>query len=197
MSRYTIPDEHRAQLQPWAQRWIDNAMSTAPISDEERATSEDAARRLYEAAELKAPRVVWARGPISGAVAATVATGIWWLRQHPEKHAELFGRTLYERDLMAAIDPACEFVVRHGVARLLGEPRSAAAATYSATAADAVRNATDSAVHAATAAATSDATEAATRAASGISTPRRRTHRLVQAPVHSGWLGAARGLSLS
>jgi len=121
-SRYTLTDEHRAQLKPWAERWIATALSTVPLSDKERATSEDAARQLYKAAGLEEPRIVWARGPITGAIAACIAAGVWWLRRNPGRHLGLFGKQLSERDLMEAIAPACAIAVQYGLKALWGDP---------------------------------------------------------------------------
>ena len=34
--KYTLTDEHRAQLKPWADKWIANAMSTTPMSSDDK-----------------------------------------------------------------------------------------------------------------------------------------------------------------
>ncbi len=36
MTKYSLTPEHRAQLKPWADRWIANAMSTKPMDDHDR-----------------------------------------------------------------------------------------------------------------------------------------------------------------
>lgn len=35
--KYKLTPEHEAQLRPWADKWIANAMSTKPMDDEDRA----------------------------------------------------------------------------------------------------------------------------------------------------------------
>ncbi len=49
---YSLTEEHRAQLKPWAYRWIANAMSTRPMDDADRAVMRIAVRGLYESARL-------------------------------------------------------------------------------------------------------------------------------------------------
>jgi hypothetical protein len=49
---YELSDEHRAQLGPWAQRWIANAMSTAVMTAEDRAKCVEAANGLYARAKV-------------------------------------------------------------------------------------------------------------------------------------------------
>ncbi len=78
---YELTDEHRVQLKPWADRWIANAMSTAAMTDEDRRVSADAAVRLYAAAGLQAPRVVFVPSPFVGAFAAGFAAAIWHNRK--------------------------------------------------------------------------------------------------------------------
>jgi len=65
VKRYSFDDhpEHKAQLGEWAQRWIDNAMSTAP-ADRHRMT--EAIDGLYRAADLAHVR----NAPVKGAVQA-------------------------------------------------------------------------------------------------------------------------------
>ena len=52
---YSLTDEHRAQLKPWAERWIANAMSTAAMTEEDREVCRDAVEGLYRAANLEPP----------------------------------------------------------------------------------------------------------------------------------------------
>ena len=105
---YSLTDEHRKKLPAWRDKWIANAMSTKPMSERERLQCRKAVLGLYEAAKLLPPvNVVFAPGPISGAFAAGIAAGIWYLREHPEKHVVMFGRAMSELDLVALIAPAC------------------------------------------------------------------------------------------
>lgn len=36
MKKYILTEEHKAQLKPWADRWIANAMSTKQMDEEEK-----------------------------------------------------------------------------------------------------------------------------------------------------------------
>lgn len=59
--KYELTPEHRAQLEPWRDKWIANAMSTAPMT----------AATLYEAANrCAADAIRWSRRPLGAKVAA-------------------------------------------------------------------------------------------------------------------------------
>ena len=137
---YTLTDEHRAQLEPWRDRWIANAMRTAPQTDEDRAAVRAAMRGMYEAASLEVPddtRGMFVPSPMVGAIAAPIASGVWWLRANPGEHAKLFGRIVTEEELVASIGPACTFAVAHGMAKVAMQPtpRVEVSATDAATSA--------------------------------------------------------------
>ena len=88
--KYTLTDAHRAQLQPWTDRWIANALSTAPMTDDDRVIMRRAVRGLYEAAGLVPPpdqRIVFVPSPFVARVAAGFAAAIWYLRQSKGRHA--------------------------------------------------------------------------------------------------------------
>ena len=55
MKKYELTPEHRAQLKPWADKWIANAMSTKPMDDTDREAMRVAVRGLYQAANLTPP----------------------------------------------------------------------------------------------------------------------------------------------
>ena len=66
MERYKLTKEHQAQLAPWRDKWIANAMSTAPMDDAERDRVREAVRGLYRAAGLTPPpdnRIVFVPSP--------------------------------------------------------------------------------------------------------------------------------------
>lgn len=152
---YELTPEHRAQLEPWAKKWIANALRTSEYTPDQIASCKTAMRGLYRAANLEPPpREIFCAGPISAALAASIASGVWWLREHPEKHEGLFDRALTEEDIQAAMHLAVE--VCSGIRRLKVVPVTRAA-THAATAI-------------ATYDATSDATYAATRAATHAAT---------------------------
>ena len=153
MKKYTLTDEHRAQLPAWRDKWIANAMSTAPMTDEEREICRDAVRRLYEAANLPPPpRIVFVPSPFMLRFAGGFASAIWYLHKSVDSSiAKAATRDATEAATRAATRDATEAATR--------------AATRAATDA-----ATDAATRAATAAATYDATRAATRAATDAAT---------------------------
>jgi hypothetical protein len=83
MAKYTLTPEHRAQLKPWADKWIANAMSTKPMDDADRQAMVAAIEGLYEAAGLKPPpkhRIVFVPSPFVLRFAGGFAAAIWWLR---------------------------------------------------------------------------------------------------------------------
>ena len=84
---YSLTDEHRARLTPWAELWIANAMSTTPMTDADREICADAARRLYAAAGLKTPRIVFVPSPLVLRFAAGFAAAIWWQRANGHRPA--------------------------------------------------------------------------------------------------------------
>jgi hypothetical protein len=183
---YSFDDhpEHRDQMPAWRDKWIAHALNTKAMDDADRAGMRTAIAGLYRAANLEPPdRVVFCASPISGAIAASVASGVWWLRENPDAHKKLFGRPLSEADLAQAVRIAVPFVVSRGMYRTLTleQPpatlpippaldQSARAATRAATWA-ATGDATGAATGDATGAATWDATRAATRAATGAADP--------------------------
>src|SRR6185436_3621300 len=117
---YELTPAHRKQLRPWADKWIANALNTAPMDDADREAMRVAVNGLHEAAKLPGPeRIVFCASPIGGAIAAAVASGVHWLRDNPDQHVRLFRRPLGEADLRSAIAPAVAFVVRHGMHRAL------------------------------------------------------------------------------
>ena len=165
---YTLTDEHRAQLKPWAEKWIANAMSTKPMDDTDREAVRVAVAGLYSAADLKQPNnVVFAGGPVTASVAAGIAAGVWYLRDH-DMRKQLGAYN--ESTLFTAIPLACAAVFGGRPVKRVDAATDAATraatrdATDAATAAS-TYNATYNAASAATAAATYNATYAATDAA--------------------------------
>lgn len=83
--KYELTDEHRAQLKPWAEKWIRIAMSTEAMTEADRDAMRVAIKGLYEAADLKPPppeRIVFVPSPLVGNVASGFAAAIWWLRRN-------------------------------------------------------------------------------------------------------------------
>ena len=161
MKKYSLTEEHRAQLKPWADKWIANAMSTKPMDETERAICRDAVKRLYQSANLEPPKhIVFVPSPFVLRFAAGFAAAIWHLRKNRNQSAE--------SATSAATRDAATYAATDAATRAATYATSAAtsAATYDATYAtsatsDAAATYTD-ATYAATDAATSDATDAAT-----------------------------------
>jgi len=85
MKKYELTPEHEEQLKPWAEKWIANAMSTAPYTEEEKEKLKDAVEGLYKAADLDAPprhRIVFVPSPFVLRFAGGFAAAIWHLRKH-------------------------------------------------------------------------------------------------------------------
>ena len=83
IKKYTLTEEHRAQLKPWADKWISNALSTKPMDDMERNEIRVAIEGLYRAANLVPPpphRIVFVPSPFVLRFAAGFAAGVWQLR---------------------------------------------------------------------------------------------------------------------
>jgi hypothetical protein len=62
-----------------------------------------------------AARQVFVESPISGGIAAALASGVWWLRAHPEAHHALFGRLVNECELQIALERATRLAVSRGM----------------------------------------------------------------------------------
>ena len=139
-----ITAKEKALLDAHTQRWIGNAMSTAPV-DPTRLTA--AIKSLYAAVGQKEPRVVIAPSPIVTAFAGGFAAAIWWARKNGKS---------------AATDDATRDATRAATRAAM---RATDAATY-----DATRAATDAATDDATRAATDAAMRAAMRAATDAAT---------------------------
>jgi hypothetical protein len=157
--KYELTDEHRAQLKPWADQWIANAMRCTPMTDAEREQAREAARGLYRAAGLEPPpdhRIVFVPSPFVLRFAGGFAAAIW----HERKNGKVAATH-------AATDDATSAATYAATHAATDDATSAAtrAATHDATYA-----ATYAATHAATYAATHDATHAATYAATHAAT---------------------------
>jgi len=64
--KYTLTDEHKAQLKPWADMWIANAMSTKQMSDDEKMDCVRHVKDLYRVSGLKEPKhVLFVKSPFA------------------------------------------------------------------------------------------------------------------------------------
>lgn len=78
--KYALTEEHKAQSAPWAKKWIDNARRTRPMDDIDREIMRKAIIGMYEAANLKAPRIVFVASPFIATFATGFASAIWYKR---------------------------------------------------------------------------------------------------------------------
>jgi hypothetical protein len=182
---YTLTDEHRAQLAPWASRWIANAMSTKPMDNEDRRITREAVKGLYLAAGLTPPpdhRIVFVSSPFVGRFASGFAAAIWYNREQASKGSDAT-RVATDAATRDATDDATRAATNAATRDATDDATSDAtraatddatdAATYAATDAatrDATNDATRDATRAATDAATRDATRVATDAATRAAT---------------------------
>ena len=170
---YSLTDEHRARLPEWRDLWLSRILRTAPQTDEDRRFCTEAIDGLYRAAKLPTVPVIYVPSPIVGAAAWCFASMVWWLREHPEKHVALCGRTLTETDYAAAIRVASARIAKaaHGLPLdPLPKPSDATNVATSVATNVATRVATSAATNVATSAATNVATSVATRDATSVAT---------------------------
>ena len=72
MKKYSLTEDHRSQLKPWADKWIANTMSTKTMSADDKLDCREFVKQLYDAANLPAPKhILFVKSPI----ALTMATG--------------------------------------------------------------------------------------------------------------------------
>ena len=173
MKKYQLTEEHRAQLKPYSEFWIKNAMSTKAMDDEERAICREAVKGLYRSANLDPPpdhRIIFVSSPFILRFAAGFAAAIWYSRKIGKKKTKAtYAAT---SDATSAATYAATYAATRAATSAATRDATDAvtrAATYDAT--DAVTSAaTSDATSAATRDATSDATSAATRAATSDAT---------------------------
>lgn len=82
MKKYTLTDEHRAQLKPWSERWTKNALRTDPMTGAERAQCREAVNRLYRSIDKPEPKaIVFVPSPVVLRFAAGYTAAILHLRK--------------------------------------------------------------------------------------------------------------------
>lgn len=87
--KYSLTEEHRAQLKPWADKWIKNAMSTEPMTEVDRNTCREAVKGLYKAAKLQPPadhNIVFVSSPFALRFAGGFAAAIWYNRKEKNNY---------------------------------------------------------------------------------------------------------------
>ena len=82
---YLLTEEHRAQLKPWSEKWIRNAMSTTPMTEEDRHICIGAVKRLYRSANLEPPldrHIIFVPSPFVARFASGFAAWILYCRKN-------------------------------------------------------------------------------------------------------------------
>lgn len=83
MAKYRLTPEHRAQLKPWAARWVDTAMSTAAMTEDDKAVCQEAVIGLYAAANLPPPKaIVFVPSPFVMTFAGGFAAALWYKHRY-------------------------------------------------------------------------------------------------------------------
>jgi hypothetical protein len=184
---YTLTDEHRRQLKPHNDRWIKNALRTDPQTADDRETARAAMRGIYRAAKLDPPpREIFCPGPLSAAIAATISSGVWWLRDNPEEQRKLFGFVASEAQLAIATHAAIDLAIKATHRSTRGEPTPSEELPPPDQATDrATLQATDQATRLATLLATDQATLQATDQATRQATQRATLQAIDQATLQA------------
>lgn len=69
VKKYELTEEHRAMLQPWAEKWIGNAMSTVPMSSDEKIACAEQVKKMYELHDMKSPKhIIFVPSPIAACI---------------------------------------------------------------------------------------------------------------------------------
>lgn len=127
--QYKLTDEHRAQLRPWADRWIKNALRTDPMNEYDKGILMESMKGLYKAANMKPPKeVLFVASPFAMRFLAGFKAGVMHLASGKKTN-----------DSMGYIERLTEFqeelevewvmnteshVDAHGTRKVLDRPRS-------------------------------------------------------------------------
>lgn len=83
--KYTLTPEHKAQFDAIRDKWIENALSTTPATEDEIGQCREAVKKMYELAGLTPPpdhRIVFVPSPFAAHFASGFASAIWYLRNN-------------------------------------------------------------------------------------------------------------------
>jgi hypothetical protein len=76
--KYKLKPEHEARFAEWRDKWIANAMSTEPMTENDREICRAAVIGMYSAAKLPAPKhIVFVPSPFVLAFAGGFSAAIW------------------------------------------------------------------------------------------------------------------------
>src|SRR5690349_9342525 len=105
--QYTLTDEHRAQLRPWADRWIKNALRTEPLNEYDKGILVESMNGLYRAANMKPPaEVIFVPSPFAMRFLAGFKAGLLHLKKGlgPKDSVKYFGAlTEWETEMTLGI----------------------------------------------------------------------------------------------
>lgn len=86
--KYSLTEEHKAQLPAWRDKWIANAMSTKPMDAEDRTKTHAAIKGMYAAANLTPPidsKIVFVESPFVARFAGGFAAAIYYMESKGDK----------------------------------------------------------------------------------------------------------------
>jgi hypothetical protein len=91
---YTLQPEHEARFPEWRDRWIANALSTEPMTDEDRRACTEAVYGMYAAAKLPPPKhVVFVPSPFVLAFAGGFSAARWYMEKNKTTHVATYVAT--------------------------------------------------------------------------------------------------------
>lgn len=104
-----LPEAPCAPLPEWSEWWIANSLRTDPMSDTERAEAREQIVALYRVHGYEPPRdILFAGGPLSGAVETAIMAGIWHAVDAPQEVSACYG-AFTDGDLREAASLAREY----------------------------------------------------------------------------------------
>jgi len=92
MKKYKLKEEHKAQFESYTKRWIDNALSTKPMDEDDKIKCIEAVKALYTVSGLTPPpdsRIVFVSSPMQARIVAGLASAIWYLSDNKDKANEI------------------------------------------------------------------------------------------------------------
>lgn len=100
---YVLTPEHKAQLEPWAKKWVGHALNTEPMSDEDRDIVIGCLDGLYKVAKYQRPdRVLFLPSVLQIRLVGGYAAAIIFARNNPTEFpsfSEAKPRTTHDRGL--------------------------------------------------------------------------------------------------
>lgn len=117
--KYTLTPEHEAMLPAWRERWINNALSTALMTDDDRAACVEAVYNMYEAAGLERPKhVVFVSSPFILRYAGGFAAALWY--RNKEGDTAAFDK--FRKAFLNGAPTGISGAVYNAVAEAIGAP---------------------------------------------------------------------------